>query len=766
MKALRGPLAIGIALMLTVCSESPTEPAADPGPDDEPGPTPESTEASFCAQLGYPCTAEDVDPAAGQRSQLLLDEAKDRVESGETNELAAEWLAAQDGVVNVTADPSGIVFQVEGDQPTWLITPAREDAPAQAIELPRPYAENVVGHDTPREREDRKKKALILGPFSHQLTREGTEPGPEIESILRSHRDYGYDGGVTYIADPSLPALPGDPVSTTGRVKVSAFQGWEDYDVIAVTTHGKEVDPDSWLCGTIPLGPLTETVGPTCLVGVYTGERVRDCTAAKLANYAGVPGISCGRVQGVEGTYLVLDTDFFIWQYRYRGGVPRDGLDTSVVYMGGCHTFDNSNLADVLAGSRSEYFGWDDPVRRVDNREVAVRLFEFMVRDGLSTKEAYDQVKDVSAPGSIHGVLGELEHRSNGEGLHVREITTLKNPLHPSVRSSNSGSEGVPFALLDGLASQTDEEGTLRSGDILPFLGQAGDGRSDEIFFYVDVDGVSSGRESEFNVAIEIGGEELGVWGLEGEEARRVDDYTVRIRVRQPLNFDVVDGSTIRLKATTRLPGDEDGESVDDVSVVLANPVLRVHSTIETSSGEFTSLSEVRGDVPLSFQPGEQPDELEVAPSRGPLEYVRYEVTQPTPPGCSITIQTSDGEMWIMRGEIPFDDAESSEFGVPEELRIFPAPEIKESITLQCPGGSTGFETIHWFAGFVAFHGGALGGPNELDESGAAFVIGSWEAGEGEVYATKVYDRTGQEDEVALTEHTVLELRGPSYPAN
>ena len=764
MKAPRGPFAIGIALLLTVCSDSPTEPPVDPDPGD--GPTPESTATSVCGQLGYPCSAEDVDPAAAERSQLLLDQAEDRVESGETNESAAEWLAAQDGVANVTADATGIVFQVDGDQPTWLLTPAPEDAPAQTIEAPRPFAENVVGHDTPRERDDRKKKALILGPFSHQLTPEGNEPGPELEAILRSHRDYGYDGGVEYIADPTLPPLPGDLSSTTGRVKVSAFQGWEDYDVIAVTTHGKEVDPDSFLCLTLPLDIFEEAIGPSCLVGIFTGERVRDCNAAKLANYPGVPGISCGRVGGVDGTYLVLDTDFFIWQYRYRDGVPRDGLDRSVVYMGGCHTFDNSNLADVLAGSRSEYFGWDDPVRRADNREVAVRLFELMVRDGLSTAEAYEEVKDLSAPSPIYGVLGELEHRSNGHGLHVREITTLKNPLHPSVRSSNSGSEGVPVALLDGLSLQADEEGTLHSGDILPFLGQAGDGENDELFFYVDVDGVSSGRESEFNVAIEVEGEELGVWGLEGEEARRLDDYTVRIRVRQPLDFDVVDGSTIQLKATTRLPGDEDGESEDDVSVVLANPVLRVHSIIETTGGEFSSVSEVMGEVPLSFQPGGQPDELEVGPSRGPLDYVRYEITQPTPPGCSITTQTVDGEMWIMRGEVPLDDTQSSDFGVPEELRIFPAPEIKESVTLQCPTGSTGFETIHWFAGFVAFHGGALGGPNELDETGTAFVIGNWTAGGGDVYATKVYDRTGQEDEVTLKERTTLELRGPSYQAN
>ena len=763
MKVLKGLLTAAVAMVLTVCSDSPTEPADDPGPGEQPEPTPEATETSYCAQLGYPCTAEDVDPAAGARSQTLLDEVLDRVESGETNDQAAAWLAAQDGVVNLTADPSGIVFQVEGAQPTWLVTPPDDAPSAQTIDLPGAHVQNVVGHDTPRERDDRKKKAVVLGPFAFQLG--GDEPGPAIQSTLQGHRDYAHGDGVDYRHNSSLPAMPAELSSTTGNVKVAAFQDWEGFDVIAVTTHGKEVDPDSWLCAEIiSFNPFREVAGPTCIVGIFTGERVRDCEQAKLANYAGIPGIRCGRVQGVEGTFLLLDTDFFIFQYRYRGGVPRDGLDRAVVYMGGCHTFDNSNLADVLAGGRSEYFGWDDPAHRVDNYNVSTRLFELMIEDGLTTVEAYEKAREEVMPAPLPFVLGELQHRSNGDGLHIREITTLKNPLHPSVRSP-SPVEPVPTALLDGM-SMVDEEGDLRSGDILPFLGQPGDGENDVAFFYVDVDGVRSGRESEFDVTIEIDGEELGTWPLTGDDARRIDDYTVRLRVRQPLSFDVEDGSTIRLKASTRLPGEEDGKSVDDVSVILANPVLRVQSTIETSGGDFTSVSEVMGDVPLFFEPGAQPDDLEVGSSRGPLEYVRYDVTIPAPDGCTITTTTVDGEMWIAEGEVEFDDPEAGDFGVPDELRIFPAPEIEETITITCPTGSTSFDTIHWFAGFVSFHGGALGGPNELDESGSVFVISDWQAGDGEVYAKKTYNRTGQEDDVTFKEVTTLELRGPSYRSN
>lgn len=659
----------------------------------------------------------------------------------------AAWLAGQEGV-DVSVDEYGIVFRVQGDRPTWLLTPPDEAPAGDVIESHGVYPQNVVGHGTPRERDDRRKKALVLSPFAFQL---GTaDPGAGIQNILGSHRDYGYAGGVTPLAN--------------GEVTVSAFMGWQDYDVIAVTTHGKEVGEDGWGCALIdlPTDLWDEHVGPTCLVGIYTGERVEDCDAERRARYPNVPGIDCGRVRGAEGQFFVLDTDFFIWEYAYRDGEPRDRLDKGIVYMGGCHTFDNSNLAVTLAGGSSEYFGWDDPVHRLDNYRISLRLFTYLVADGLTTVEAYEELEDEDTSGTFYGVLGELEHESNGDGLHIREITTLKNPLHPSVAGSQQHpSDPLSAALLAGGLAD-DEEGTLRSGDVLPFLGQAGDGQEDEAFFYVDVDGVRPGRESVFDVTVAVDGVELGTWSLEGDRARRIDDNTVRLRVRQSLGFDVQDGSTLQLRATTNLPGDGDGESRDEVSVVLANPVLHVHSTIETEEDEFTSLSEVRGDVPLSFHPGDDPDDLEVGPSRGLLEYVRYEITMPAPDGCSIETATVDGHMEIREGDVRFDSGAAG-FGVPEELRIFPAPELKERVSIVCPQGQTGFETIHWFAGFVGFHGGGWGGPNELDEQGSSFVIGNWVAGTGEVYATRTYARSGTEDGVTLSERTTLELRGPRY---
>ena len=739
---------LGLVLpLLAACGDSSTGPMADPDPDPPiTGPDTTAVDGSFCEEIGYACTIDGVDPSVGERSQTLLEDAKARFEGGESAPAVAAWLQDQAGVVSATAQQSLLVFRLEGGQPTWLMTSPPTAPPSTGLPSTPPLVDNVVGHGTARERGDRKKSAVVLAPFRFQFGI--LDIAPTLESMLSAHDEY--QGNVRYEANEVLPPLPTSDEATTGGVTVDHFRGWGERDVIVLSTHGNVLVAlgDEWGCFF------------TCIQGVATGERVRNCDAAIRAKYAGIPGVRCGSVANVTGTYIWLDSDFFRWEYRLAATLSR-----SIIYFGACRTSTLSSLAIQLSSASNEFFGWDDNVQASQEHPVARRLFELMITEGLTTKEAYDQLDE---DGMTDTPSADLDLYSNEDGLHIREIATLKNPLHPSVSNAHRfGGSGV-FASaaedgLEGPSAFLAEEGDLMNNAVLPFLGRAGDGQSDELFFYVDVDGVRPGRESSYDLTVSVDDMEVGTHALEGFRVVRLDEYTVRVEIRQPLTFDIEDGQTLKIRATANLPGEEEGESWDEVTIVARNPVLAMNSTIETTGGEITAVSEVRADVPLTLEAGEEIGDLRIAQSVGILEYVRFEVEIDASTGCTVTGQTTDGTLQLVEGSVRFTDPQAPDWGIPEDLVVLPPPEIEETLTLQCAGVTQTLPFIHWFAGFSSFHGGGFGHPNELDEARGGYVITGWEPGGDGVYARRAYDRSGTEDGTTLTEKTTLELRGPDY---
>ena len=71
--------------------------------------------------------------------------------------------------------------------------------------------------------------------------------------------------------------------------------------------------------------------------------------------------------------------------------------------------------------------------------------------------------------------------------------------------------------------------------------------------------------------------------------------------------------------------------------------------------------------------------------------------------------------------------------------------------------------TPHWRAAFISWHGGELSGPNTLDTSRGGFVISGWQAGSGDVFAERRFDRTATRDGATFEEDTVLQIRLPDY---
>ena len=750
-------LVLGVAAgTVTITATSRSDPSvhasvtisvSDPDANPDPDPDPDPSADTYCGQLGYPCTLGEVDSSVVARGDALLHDLGVRIDGGESNESAASWLSAQDGVASVESSASGVAFRLTGGRPVWFLTPP-DDGAASSPRL-EPYvarSEDVVGHHTARDNLQNKKKALLLAPFLFQLG--STDPTPQIQSMLQGVRDYA--GGVTVIGNPSEPSLPSGPgipaaSNAAGAPTVADFMGWDAYDLIVVATHGFQLATDP------VLHECTHTILTfLCISAIFTGERAPNCGVIK-AKYKDVPGVTCGHPPNDTAVvYAVLDTDFFTWRYG--------GLNKAIVYFHACSGYQNGSLAYALGGDTGEFFGWDDTVDRYEAFPSAVRLFQLMIHDGLTTVEAYDKLE---SEGGTTTSTATLQLYSHGDGLHIREITRLKNPMDPAVSQLRLGSLAPSAGGVVALPSNVDEQGNLESGNVIPFLGLAGDGHNDELFFYVDVDGVDAGRESDFDVTVSVNGTQLGTWPLTGPDATRVDEYTVRRKIRQPLDFDVQQGQVIDLKATANLPGG-DAESHDEASVVLSNPTLHIHSTVSSSGDGVTSTSEVDGDVDVKFKAGANPDDIEFDMSAGDLKYVRFEITAAVPAGCSLTTQTFDGHLEIRKGMMAADALQTGTFGVPESLDISPLPEIREVVTYTCAGGSYSYGLINWYATFSAFHGGAIDGMNELDPT-LGYVVTGWTPGTGTVLARKIYDRSGQQDQTTFAEQTTLELRGPSY---
>ncbi len=685
-------VAVIALLALAACGDGEgTTPADndDSTPTVDLDPTPDPAADDFCGRLGWFCTPKEAPQGALARSDTVLAEVKVQVEGGISNTEAVTWLLEQRDVVEAAATDGAVVFRVEGAPPTWLLTPRFRPGVQPTATPIEPARQDVVGRDTPRDNEDRRKSALLLAPYLFQFA--SNDPTPTIGQILRGARDYNHSGGTTTVQNASAPGLPASGTST-GQPKLADFRGWDAHDVIVVSTHGAEMGANSFGCSI-----FSDFL--TCIIGISTGERLNACSDIATL-YPDATGVRCAGTSGVDGVFVLLDTDFFDFEY----GVFAPGLRKSIVFMGGCQTSTNSSLAFNLGGSTSEYFGWDDSVYIDEMAAPAIRLFELMVNDGLSTEDAFDRLED---EGLDETTNADLELRSNDGGLHIREVATLKNPLQPSgsgVSAPNTGAARLA---------------TTEVGDL----------------------------------------EAVGSWPLAGEQARRIDDATMRLRIRQPLDYDVEQGRSVLLEVRAQLPNG--GWSLHEVPVSLENPALHFESRIESRTNDLVTRSRVQADIELAFRQAEDPDRLELDASVDVLEYLEYTIDAPAP-GCTVTTSTTDGRLEVRDGEFQLDPS-ASEFGIPEELLLVVYPEIKDSWTLNCLGVSQTAETIFWFSGFVSFHAGALGDASEFDESRGGFALRDWEAGSGGAWARKEYRRQGQDDGVTYEEETVLEVRGPSY---
>jgi len=235
------------------------------------------------------------------------------------------------------------------------------------------------------------------------------------------------------------------------------------------------------------------------------------------------------------------------------------------------------------------------------------------------------------------------------------------------------------------------------------------------------------------------------------------------------LPFDAIENMLLGYKAQLFRGGDTLASFFTQVTV--GNPELTIHSTIVSDNliGEGDKVTgTVNGKTALALA-----DDFRTLSGRGPLHYESFEIEH-TARQCTISKKTKDGSWGAVEIVLPDSlprpnsstDGEMS-MPPPGDAIIRVDPGINESAVIMCPP-SPPFPLpfiLHFFAGFYSFHGGEFGHANEMDEDRGGLVMPGWEAGSGNVIATKTYDRAHQRTEqgrfVTFSERTILNLQWP-----
>lgn len=540
-----------LAVLLVACSDD-SDPT-DPGEPSPPAPAPEGLD---CTEFDYPCTASQVERGVVEETMALQEQAVEQYSNGRSMEEIRGDLASEEGVVEVGGEGDVLWFRLDGGRHGWVLGEgarpfASDDASAGATGM-APGSDRAstgagataTGDVVRRSPDDATPKhALVVAPFAWEF--DDTLDGQWVADHLRSVRGYREkDGGsVTHLQD-----------SAAG---VSAFEGWSEYDVIHVETHGNV------FCG------LDEG---RCLSILATGREVESVDdyldsdeETDLVRFA------TGEVEG--RTFLVVTRDFFA--SRYEGGLER-----SFIFVNGCKSASaeadaggERELGPLLAGESSTYVGWSNYIQDQHAQDLQEFLYPYLTGHGVTTGRAYEALEEEERASVDHERGGADVVMVRPSDVRLREIVQVNN-------------------LFRG--------GKMRDGDATPLEGVPGDGEHDALPVQLELDGVHPGEETGYQVSLDVDGQAIDVGTPADEAWDQVDDYSYRLDDTVSLGFDVEPEGTLDLRAETSLH-ESSGESHHQVAAVVGNLATNFDSRIEIRyEGQLVELSQVVSDLPLA----------------------------------------------------------------------------------------------------------------------------------------------------------------------
>src|SRR5688572_14217855 len=280
-----GGLALLVMATLTGCgghddghgdtaADNPT-PLPGPATDNPPPSVPDipSPVTLECGDVGFPCSLVEVSLSVLQRGDELAEAVIAMLEGGISVTAALDYLRGQPDLADCAGDSTAIRFRLQGGRDVFILQPmpAGSTEPA-AMKASSRSQKVVVGQGAEN------KRALVLSPFKYFFKE--FDDGAPVAQRLEATR--GYAGNVTYRENAT---------KTAATVGIQQFAGWNNYDVIHVSGHGRQVCDAN-----------------RCVATILTGDVYSD--AADLLQLTEL-GLNTAHVVGTEGKFLALGADYF-----------------------------------------------------------------------------------------------------------------------------------------------------------------------------------------------------------------------------------------------------------------------------------------------------------------------------------------------------------------------------------------------------------------------------------------------------------------------
>lgn len=275
--------------------------------------------------------------------------------------------------------------------------------------------------------------ALVLAPYAWQF-----EPFDESNEVAQDLRDAGFD------VVEKRNVNNGDQ-----NISVSDFKNLDQYDAIAITTHGDNFDGTNFGTGND--------------VVIYTGQE------ASIFNFLpNIFDLLTGRlVLGSSNTYVI--TPSFITKYT-------EDMPDSIVYVGSCRsTFTNSLANAFLSEGADAFIGYSDYVGSAFANVRGQRVFDTLLAGG-TTGDIPGINVDVE-PTARFELIGSntatisLASLQNGtfEGGNFKCWTTEGDTRIISALGPLSPPEGNRMAIIStGLGSVFDSQSSITQRFLVP----------------------------------------------------------------------------------------------------------------------------------------------------------------------------------------------------------------------------------------------------------------------------------------------------------
>lgn len=433
-----------------------------------------------CEREGYACSAGEMKESTFQTINQYGDEMVSRLDKGKTLFEIEAWLKDQEGVTFTVTDGRALIFRVEGSVPIVIEHPAVLEARAQEESkqpgqpavikknlsttgasrtrfswIPRKaHAAQVVSQETEvvgSQRENREEKsALILEPYFYQLT--PFVQGQRIHDFLNPTRWYA--GNVRYMEKTSFNTKNLEEEGYNAPdIDIRAFQGWDQYDVVHLHTHGNAICRDY-------ANPTPEGCTTYLSTGIYYSTDFFEEHKSEFMDWKGhglsikvhsIPDIG----KKINAYEVFLLPDFF--RYHYDAGE----LENMILSFSACEVLFEADLVHALkeVSQDSDLFAFTRSVWTDDSQKAYTRLYRDMIEKGLTAEDAFKRMPEdlksglesiavgyepemYNIPDDIEGVNNDylqdlkdsskttsLKHHKLGQKTnHIREVITLQDP--------------------------------------------------------------------------------------------------------------------------------------------------------------------------------------------------------------------------------------------------------------------------------------------------------------------------------------------------